>query len=276
MAGEIMKTETKTKMAQRMILDYLKRLYEDNRNRNGISDEDKHHISSQDALIDHIIELYRIEKKEEYEKRTGEKADRDFEVPDPFSYETAKKALEKLMNGVDASVRKNGKFYEYVPPIDEQCKFFPFLRHREEIVITPVGVNAIEFFRTSPYYAAELADYINSNFYQDDVHAVAVGDIVICFEYDLPDSQKIDYENPKDNQYVEKSLSLKVRVLNVLAGFRIGKLEASKEIEGITYEEKMLSALQALERAQKEEEEQTGGIINNPVKRNIVKKHPEK
>ena len=257
------KSPDKTATAKAMTLKYLRELYEGRRSGKKLTETDGTNISSQKDLRDHVMDLLDEEISGEYQ----------------ISESTVENAIRELKD--EGKIRVVGGRFEYVPPKNEIYHFFPLLRHPKEVTITELPVIDILFFRTNPYHAQELTDYINAHFYQDDIHAVCLGDIIMCLDYDLPESVKADGglfnepgTRPNKKRFVAKHES-RQRILEVLSTFFLDDIKANLETSGATHDDLIQAALEGFNKQQEEERSKSGGVINHPKERN-TKQHSKK
>lgn len=261
------KTPVLKNAAKEKILSYLQSLYFKKANQVELSAEEDVSIRSITQLSKYLSsqEKYNIHVYEpgdtvtDYQKPTGE----GFCI---ISYPSFRNAVEELIS--DGKIERTGGLIQYSPDKEEREAFFPILKMASSIDITPLPWQDLAFFQVRRGLSAEVANYINHQFYNNDIYAVSLGDIIMCIDMAVPSGSKI----------VVKRETVHERVTACLAPFHLNKLSDfhGKESKiGYTaaevYEQRLLDTP-----SQQEEQEMlenmSGGIIKQPRKRRVKKK----
>lgn len=141
----------------------------------------------------------------------------------------------------------------------------PILRIAPQLQITNLPLDNIALFRVPERYASEIAHYINTQFYCNDICCVSAGGFILCFDIKLPTQSK----------FIIKREPLVKRVTKVLRKFNLTSIKDSEEYSGYTesdvVQQYAKSSLAAHEH-QTAHEQSYGGKIVVPVKRKIKKK----
>lgn len=127
----------------------------------------------------------------------------------------------------------------------------------------------VRWFRLqSKQYAPWIVNYISSRFDKDDIRAISLEDVILCFDLCIPSSAKS----------VEKSYSLRERVGTILVPFEQDEKKEFNDNNGISAQEKAEIDEAAIIGAHKLEEQRAssyGGTVRNSKRKNIKKKNRE-
>ena len=85
----------------------------------------------------------------------------------------------------------------------------PILKIASDLPITHLPIDDFAVFHVPERYANEIAHYLNSHFYCNDIYTIAVSGLIICLDIKLPTNSK----------YEMKKLPLRTRVKKALKDF---------------------------------------------------------
>jgi hypothetical protein len=141
----------------------------------------------------------------------------------------------------------------------------PIIKIAPQLQVTNLPLDDIALFRVPKRYASEIAHYINTQFYCNDICCVATGGFILCFDIKLPPQSK----------FITKREPLVKRVTKVLRKFNLAAIKDSDEYTGYTeaeIEQQHAKLSLTSHEHQAAQEVSYGGKIVVPVKRKIKKK----
>lgn len=269
------KKQEKTNLARKLILEYLLMLHEKAKLREPLSQKEKISISKATNLVAAIYEYGKDQICEpglgdEGDETEGGKGSNLLEI----SVSTLGNAIRALSSEGKITLKDDG--FHYAFSNEEQLNLYPVLKIAPQITITSLPVNSLAFFRVDKQYAALVTDYINSQVYIDDIHAVTLDDTIVCMDLHLP----------KTSKSVAKKHSFESRLHRILKCFNLQETKKFDDNLGLSEEEwaaaeekraakKAQAAMEASIESykyEKEKESEQGGKIINPPKRNIKTK----
>ena len=248
-----MKPPDKKNKAKQLILDYLAELHRQMLAGIPISSTDYDRCRTRDSIAEYIFSgvTYLPDKNGNYT------------IPE-FSERTVYDAVDELKK--DGLIEKD-EIFKLVPDEDEFLKKFPILNCASKINITQMPVDSMIFFHVNENYAKELTDFINSFFHPQDVHAVCMGDLIMC----------VDIAPPANSPIVKKKNSLEKRVLKKLRLFNVEQSTYYDLKKGYDSHELYQQHLKQQEKefnamvTETTEETPSGGKITDPPKRKFKK-----
>ena len=255
--------QQRTATAKKLILNYLKELSDKQLKGYKPSPEDEKRISQKNLLIQAMYELHRDEIVESGTYDADESNEKI-----KISRPTFNLAINALI-GEGKIENKLGRF-QYVRSTEDRAKSFPILNIASHLKITPLDISGITFYRTGTQYASWIADYINAQFDADDIHAVAINDMIMCLDLAIPASATS----------VAKKYTLRDRVDSILQDFDFQAPKQFDDKNGLNEQEiQSLKEKQAQKRAyhQRKEDELLataygGKIKNKPARKFKMKK----
>ena len=253
-----------TPLAKKLILEYLKQLSDQKSKGIALSPDDKKNISQKKLLIEAI---YKKNTDIIVESNLASPEDKDSKTA--ISYSTFQNAISALES--ERKIEKKLGSFHYIQAIEDRAKSFPILNIASHLKITPLDISDITFYRTSTQYASWIADYINSQFDADDIHAVAINDMIMCLDFAVPASAAA----------VTKKYTLRERIDNILQDFDFQSPKQFDDKNGLNAQElQALEEKQARKRAYRQRKEDEtlataygGEIKNKPARKfKITKK----
>ena len=254
------KPQKKRSAAKEVILDFLKGLYEKERNGHSLTPNELDLISSKKMLE---VAVYQSVNNKICELGITDKANED---GGSASSTTIYQAINELLE--EGKIEFKFHRFQYRPTEGENLTNFPILKVASEIPITPLPVQDLVFYRTGAQYASWITNYINAQFLSDDIYAVALGDVIMC----------MDFQIPSGFNSVAKRASLSERLTDILKTFDVQPLRKFDDADGYNEVEEMQMLQEHAEmiatEQRKGEEKITnkyGGKVTTP-KRNVKKR----
>lgn len=256
--------------ARESILEYLRELHYKKAHGEGLTSEEEKSIKSVSALARYMSEKdeFRmvVYAHNELPKEIVSYEERGFSVLSEQSFRKAYKQLE-----ADGRVEEVDGNICYLPLREEQEELFPILKIADSIEVTPLPYNDLAFYGVRSSLSAEVANYINHQFYRQDIRAISLGDVIMCIDICVPNGSRIVKKKPIAERVDECLKSFKLRELSsygekeLVSGYTAQQIERRREEEG------MESAI-ARHEAEQELAKKQGGTIKNPTKRKLKKK----
>lgn len=108
---------------------------------------------------------------------------------------TVRKAIEDLIRKHKIECFDNE--YQIVLANDELLKMYPILNAAEQIEIKALEIESYLLLHIKQEkYANALCEYINSYFFSDDIYCIALGQMILCLQFILPDNSTYEKKRP--------------------------------------------------------------------------------
>ena len=234
------KQPVKKKEVKEIVLSFLKNLYEKKLHGTAWSQDELNIVSQKNSLIAYVQEQLKEQPS------CGDVSDN-----------TIYKAITELVD--QRRITYKDHEYLYVPTESEEQQNFPILNIAKDISIQPLPFKDFCLFETNEKYTRAVADYLGSQFSNDDIRVIPIGNFLLC----------LDLELPAGSSYFTKKRGLNARVSDYLKRFTLKVTQADdNSIEGLTAEQYVeeIAMLQSVE-----EEPEYGGKIDLPNKRSVKK-----
>lgn len=243
---------------------FLQEIEQKKLNGNTLTDEERRWISNKSTLTDYVYSqnkhpVYTTDQTTEIGKEGANK----YQHISELSIYAAISEMER-----DQIIERKDRQYQIKRTTDEKYKLHPILGIAPKLQVTHLPLDDIALFRVPERYACEIAHYLNTQFFCDDICCVALAGYILCFDIQLPPKSK----------FAKKSNSLVTRVKKALKDFDRNTIKNSESHSGITHvqlEAQQAKLQQDVLLEKRDFENLTvnsyGGTIRIPVKRKIKK-----
>lgn len=246
--------------AKAVILEHLRYLYHKQLQGEKLTDQEKHSVKFQENLVDYVFKQDRT-KITETDRTSSSKKMNPKNSPYEMSRPTVRKLIKEMM--VLGEIEKKDGLLQYVPTPDELSSTHPILKIAKSIPVVPLKATDLSFYRVPEQYADIIAQYVNSKFFNDDIYAVPIKDIVMCMDLQIPG---------RSNSVVKRK-DLDSRIRRELKYFNIQETKEFDDSHGYSAEQLMDRQINQLvkDHARSELEAETYGGKSH-ITRNIKKK----
>lgn len=259
------KNKKKNEAKERM-LKYLRELYYKRAYGEGLTNEEEKSIKSISALARYMSEKDEfkmvIYAHDELPEGIASYEERGFLVLSEQSFRKAYKLLE-----ADSRVEEIDGNICYLPLREEKEEIFPILKIADNIEVTPLPHNDFAFYEVRSSISAEVANYINQQFYRHDIRAISLGDVIMCIDICIPNGSRIVKKKPIAERVNECLKSFKLRELNSHGERELDGGYTAQQLE----EQRMENDIARYE-AEQEFAKRQGGTIKILPKRKVKKK----
>lgn len=264
--------KNKKEIIKSIILSFIARM--DTKKLQGLplTQEERHWLSQKNGLEDYVYQQKdpRILPPEANESRNK------LESTDERILEISKGTIYKAITEmVDEGIIENKDGYFRQKRTDgEPYASHPILKIASDLPITHLPIDDFVIFHVPERYADEIAHYLNSQFFCNDIYTVAVSGLIICLDIKFPDN----------SEYITKKSPVEIRVKEALKVFNLVN-RSDKNIEsGYTQQEvnKMIAAeeadrlLQQFKDQVKQPDPHGGTILKRPIRKIKRKKTTQK
>lgn len=255
----------KTRNVEKVITDYMKGLYTKKLNGELFTREETESISGQLNLANYLLagEHTPLYETGSVDHKANGNAPHPSD-PNEVSVDLVKKVIKSLLDR--SRLEKRDGVLQYVPKAKEALQNFPILKMAEDIQITECPWNDIAFYQVSKSFSTEITNYINAQFYTNDIRAIDLGGLVMCIDLSLGQKSTL----------VQKRYPLSQRIANILKDFDFRMPSALQDCEiGLSesdVEEELMNDAIASQKYLSKKENSYGGKIQSPSKRKVKKR----
>ena len=211
-------TANKKDTAKSIIQSFISRM--DAKKLQGLpmTSEEQHWLTQKNGLIKYVYEQKEIHVVESEARGSKAKLNNSADCPLEISYQTIYNAITEMMR--DRIIEIKDGYFTLVQTNDDPHSSHPILKIASRLPITHLPLNDLVVFRVPERYAEEIAHYLNSQFFCNDIYTVAVSGLIICLDVKLPNNSK----------YETKRSTVETRVKTALKCFKLEKY-TDKNIE---------------------------------------------
>lgn len=256
-------TANKKEIVKSIIKDFVTHM--DTKRLQGIplTKDEQFWISQKNGLSQYIYHQQATPIYEPEQKESKAKLDDPGEELLYISQGTIYNAITEMERGGIIEIQ-NGHF-QMTQSDGEPYASHPILKIAPHLSITHIPVDDLVIFRAPERYADEIAHYLNSQFFCNDIYTVAVSGLIICLDVSLPEKSK----------YEAKHSTVEKRVKQALKYFNLEKY-TDKSIEpGYTpqqVEKRRLDEREAHLRSQVHTETEISNSYGGIIKKRPVRK----